>query len=318
MKDTLAIIIPAYKPDYLEETLESLTKQTNKDFKIYIGDDASPFSLEDIVGQFSDKLNIVYKKFDNNVGGYSLTKQWERCIEMSNEKWIWLFSDDDLLSPSAVDSFYKELKNKPNSQFFKFFTTMIDAEGKKINLFRDKTNLETNIISAKDFISKRLRNDRFRSYVVEYIFRKELYEKYKFINFPLAWCSDDATWLIYAIENSGIDVIQDTVYWRLSGINISSKDVKDDEKKKASIQYVNWLVNFVKQKNINIPKEEMLLWLFNQISPSNKKDVKKLLNKLNYEFSENDLMSVWKKYNNISQSNKIKRIIKNFLKKYLV
>ena len=73
---------------------------------------------------------------------------------------------------------------------------------------------------------------------------------------------------------------------------------------------MNWLVNFVKQKNINIPKEEMLLWLFNQISPSNKKDVKKLLNKLNYEFSENDLMSVWKKYNNISQSNKIKRIIK--------
>ena len=195
---------------------------------------------------------------------------------------------------------------------------MIDAEGKKINLFRDKTNLEKNIISAKDFISKRLRNDRFRSYVVEYIFRKELYEKYKFINFPLAWCSDDATWLVYAIENDGIDIIKDTVYWRLSGINISSKDVKDDEKKIASIQYMNWLNNFIKQKNIDIPKEEMFLWLFNQISPSNKKDVKKLLNELNYEFSENDLMSVWKKYNNISQSNKIKRIIKNFLKKYLV
>ena len=90
MKDALAIIIPAYKPDYLEETLESLTKQTNKDFKIYIGDDASPFYLENIVELFIDKLNIVYKKFDNNVGGYSLTKQWERCIEMSNEKWIWL------------------------------------------------------------------------------------------------------------------------------------------------------------------------------------------------------------------------------------
>ena len=56
MKDTLAIIIPAYKPDYLEETLESLTKQTNKDFKIYIGDDASPFYLENIVELFIDTL----------------------------------------------------------------------------------------------------------------------------------------------------------------------------------------------------------------------------------------------------------------------
>lgn len=69
MKDTLAIIIPAYKPDYLAETLESLTKQTNKDFKVYIGDDASPFYLENIIELFIDKLNIVYKKFDNNVGG---------------------------------------------------------------------------------------------------------------------------------------------------------------------------------------------------------------------------------------------------------
>ena len=314
----LAIIIPAYKPNFLAETLKSLSQQTIKDFTVYVGDDASPHDIKKIVDEFHNTLDIRYHRFQENMGAFSLVKQWERCVELSDEEWIWLFSDDDLLSPSAVDSFYKELKNKPNSQFFKFFTTMIDAEGKKINLFRDKTNLETNIISAKDFISKRLRNDRFRSYVVEYIFRKELYEKYKFINFPVAWCSDDATWLIYAIENSGIDVIQDTVYWRLSGINISSKDVKDDEKKKASIQYVNWLVNFVKQKNINIPKEEMLLWLFNQISPSNKKDVKKLLNKLNYEFSENDLMSVWKKYNNISQSNKIKRIIKNFFKKYLI
>ena len=74
------------------------------------------------------------------------------------------------------------------------------------------------------------------------------YDKYKFINFPLAWCSDDATWLVYAIENDGIDIIKDTVYWRLSGINISSKDVKDDEKKIASIQYMNWLNNFIKQK----------------------------------------------------------------------
>lgn len=318
MKNKLAIIIPAFKNDFLDKTLESLSRQSNQNFIVYIGDDASPYDLKSIVDEFSSKLNIVYKRFEDNLGSKSLTKQWERCIELSNEDWVWLFSDDDLLSPSAVDSFYKELKNKPNSQFFKFFTTMIDAEGKKINLFRDKTNLETNIISAKDFISKRLRNDRFRSYVVEYIFRKELYEKYKFINFPLAWCSDDATWLIYAIENDGIDIIKDTVYWRLSGINISSKDVKDDEKKIASIQYMNWLNNFIKQKNIDIPKEEMFLWLFNQISPSNKKDVKKLLNELNYEFSENDLMSVWKKYNNISQSNKIKRIIKNFLKKYLV
>ena len=97
MKDALAIIIPAYKPDYLAETLESLTKQTNKDFIVYIGDDASPYDLKSIVDEFSSKLNIVYKRFEDNLGSKSLTKQWERCIELSNEDWVWLFSDEDLL-----------------------------------------------------------------------------------------------------------------------------------------------------------------------------------------------------------------------------
>lgn len=311
MKNKLAIIIPAFKNDFLDKTLESLSRQSNQNFIVYIGDDASPYDLKSIVDEFSSKLNIVYKRFEDNLGSKSLTKQWERCIELSNEDWVWLFSDDDLLSPSAIDSFYITLEKKPNSKFFKFFTTMIDAEGKEIDLFRDKTNIETNMISAKDFITKRLKNDRFRSYVVEYVFSRDLFERYKFVDFPLAWSSDDATWLLYAIDNGGIDIIKDHIYWRLSGINISSTNVKDDEKQKASIQYMNWLYNLNKKKNLHISKQEMLLWLFNQISPSNVKDFEKFICQLENEFSENDLKATWRKYKNINQNNKIKRIIKN-------
>ena len=38
----LAIIIPYYKIVFFEETLKSLSEQTDKRFKVYIGDDASP------------------------------------------------------------------------------------------------------------------------------------------------------------------------------------------------------------------------------------------------------------------------------------
>lgn len=38
----LAIIIPAYKPRFLQETLDSIAKQNNHEFTVYIGDDASP------------------------------------------------------------------------------------------------------------------------------------------------------------------------------------------------------------------------------------------------------------------------------------
>lgn len=45
----LAIIIPYYKLRFFEATLESLANQTDKRFKVYIGDDASPENLADLL-----------------------------------------------------------------------------------------------------------------------------------------------------------------------------------------------------------------------------------------------------------------------------
>ena len=47
--ETLAIVIPAYKRDFLAETLQSLVNQTNQHFHLYIGDDHSPYNLKEVV-----------------------------------------------------------------------------------------------------------------------------------------------------------------------------------------------------------------------------------------------------------------------------
>jgi glycosyltransferase involved in cell wall biosynthesis len=81
----LAIVIPAYKARYLRETLASVAAQTNKNFKLYIGDDASPEPLAEIVREFSGELPVQYMRFDKNWGRTVLTKHWTRCIRLSNE-----------------------------------------------------------------------------------------------------------------------------------------------------------------------------------------------------------------------------------------
>ena len=52
----LAIVIPYFKKKYFETTLESLAIQTEKKFKVYIGDDASTEDptalLKKVEGQF--------------------------------------------------------------------------------------------------------------------------------------------------------------------------------------------------------------------------------------------------------------------------
>lgn len=90
MKNKLAIIIPAYKACFFREVLDSIVRQSNRDFTVYIGDDASPDDLESIVSDYKDKLDIFYFRFEQNWGGRDLVAHWERCIELSDEPLVWL------------------------------------------------------------------------------------------------------------------------------------------------------------------------------------------------------------------------------------
>ncbi len=112
MTHRLAIIIPAYKATFLPAALDSIAAQTCKDFTLYVGDDYSPEPISDIVNQYHDKIELVYQRFDANVGGKDLVAQWERCIAMSkDEPYIWLFSDDDVMEPDCVEKLFRQIEN---------------------------------------------------------------------------------------------------------------------------------------------------------------------------------------------------------------
>jgi glycosyltransferase involved in cell wall biosynthesis len=78
----LAIIIPYYKLTFFDATLESLANQTDNRFTVYIGDDNSTESPLAVLGNYEHKINVRYRRFCENFGCSSLTKQWHRCLEM--------------------------------------------------------------------------------------------------------------------------------------------------------------------------------------------------------------------------------------------
>lgn len=95
----LAIVIPYYKIPFFEETLRSLANQTDKRFTVYIGDDASPDDPTELLQQFSDQFSWQYHRFETNMGGTSLVRQWDRCTDLINdEEWLMILGDDDVLS----------------------------------------------------------------------------------------------------------------------------------------------------------------------------------------------------------------------------
>ncbi len=215
----LAIIIPYFKLTFFEETLQSLTNQTDKRFKVYIGDDASAQNPSDLLNKYYDKLEFVYHRFDTNLGEISLVKQWDRCIALSrNEEWLMILGDDDSLGDTVVEEFYRNLP---------------EIESKSINLVKFATqsvNKMTNSVSeifvnqkfekATDFYYRRYLG-LARSSLSEHIFRRESYLKYNFKNYPLAWHSDDYAWISFAEDKPILAINEALVLISVSNESIS-------------------------------------------------------------------------------------------------
>lgn len=248
----LAIVIPYYKRSFFKETLQSLANQTDKRFKVYIGDDASFENPLDLLEHYKGTFDFKYKRFETNVGATSLVKQWERCIAMTeDEAWLMILGDDDYLGINVVEAFYKHY----------------DTFCKKSNLVRFSQHIFYENNTQEDIIVENVlwekANESYynkfigksSSSLSEYIFSKESYLKYKFVDYPLAWNSDDNAWLdfsdklpIYGINNA-------QVYVRISDINISGKDDNLKLKNKSKITFYKHLI---KNNKYLFKKEQVL------------------------------------------------------------
>ena len=235
----------AYKGRFLKETLDSIAVQAHKDeFVLYIGDDASPERLDKIVESYQNKVNLVYHRFSENMGGKDLVAHWERCIQLSAEPFIWLFSDDDLMPADGVERVMEAL-SRPHHQrgyFFRFPLAVIDGENKRIRANRP---LEEGSVSCYRLLLDKLQG-KIDSAAVEYVFSREIWQSAGgFVHFPMAWCSDDATWAAFARHAGGvISLPGQPVCWRnVEGANISNSAGHDKDKLHATILFLRWMRN---------------------------------------------------------------------------
>lgn len=253
MTNKLAIIIPAYKSDFFDLALSSIANQTSKNFTLYIGDDCSPENLYSIAHNYQDKIDIIYKRFERNLGGEDLVAHWERCIDMlKDEEWVWLFSDDDLMGANCVEEFYKAIEEQKQFDLYRFNLSIINEKGVEIK--GGEKESFPKIIDAYSFFKKRV-SGKINSYVVEFVFRRnKLFEVGRFQNFDLAWGSDVATWLKIADDYGVYTINNSAIQWRSSGVNISPNvsEVIVLRKAQAVINFFDWAYRFFEERNKSI------------------------------------------------------------------
>jgi hypothetical protein len=258
----LAIVIPYFKLTFFEETLHSLSIQTDKRFKVYIGDDASPENPSVLLENYKGQFEFVYCRFEENLGSISLVQQWNRCIALTaTEEWLMVLGDDDSLSPTCIEDFHTHLPKIIGNHctVIRYATTVNDM----IHQNRSPIYTHPELEKATDFFYRRYKNQT-RSSLSEYVFKREAYLKYNFHNYDLAWYADDRAWLEFSDFGTIYTINTSYLIIGLSDENISRANYKIEIKEQVKILFFK---NFILKNLFKFTRNQRLdlLLYFEQI-----------------------------------------------------
>jgi len=242
MESELAIIVPFYKLRYFRPLLEALSQQNELSFRVYVGNDASNEDPVGIIREYIDRIDVLYHRFDENIGRTDLAAQWNRCLSLvGEERWVWVIGDDDIPSSDCVAEAINSIKlaEVVGANIVHVPGTTIDADGRRVG--GERASLPEVMSSAEHYLLQ-LRGLAMSMTLANTIYRRSALQAIGgFISFPKGWSSDHATPLAVADGGPFISLTTGWLGFRMSGENISSMIDDADEKMSGRLMYGEWL-----------------------------------------------------------------------------
>lgn len=236
----VTIAIPAYKKTYLVEAVESALNQTYRNIELLVVDDDSPYDLFSIVASFKDE-RIRYYKNEQNLGAQNIVKNWNRCLELAQGEYFVLLCDDDLLEPNFVQELLMLAKKYPTCNVFHARKKILYEDTKEIKEDEPWAEWE----SLDTFYTNKVRLKRFHT-ITEFMYRTAHVAPLKYIEFPVAWGSDDISIINFA-KDGGIASSQiPLATFRYNDEHISKSGTHMIEKARARILNFYWAGEFFK------------------------------------------------------------------------
>src|SRR6266446_10699268 len=111
MNKKVSFVIPCYNLAYLlPECINSILSQTYEDFEVLIMDDCSPDHTPEVAQSFHDP-RIKHVRNETNLKHH---RNYNKGIELSRGKYVWLISADDCLRrPYTLERYVQVMEEHP-------------------------------------------------------------------------------------------------------------------------------------------------------------------------------------------------------------
>lgn len=124
----ISICIPAYKRiDYIRRLLDSIDRQSFRDFEVIITDDSPDTALQTLCETCSSNYPLTYYRNRSPLG---TPENWNEAIRRSNGQWIKMMHDDDWFSDEhSLEYFARAVADNPEAGFIFSAYRNVQIEG---------------------------------------------------------------------------------------------------------------------------------------------------------------------------------------------
>ena len=165
-----SVIIPVYnRPDEVRELLESLSKQTLKDFEVLLIEDGSVNRCDTVAQEFDKDLNICYFYKENS--GRSLTRNYG--MERASGEYL-IFFDSDCIIP---ERYFEIVKARLEEDYVDCFGGPVAAHTSFSNLQKAISYSMTSFFTTGGIRGGKKGMEKFTPRTFNMGFSKEVYKR---------------------------------------------------------------------------------------------------------------------------------------------
>ena len=198
----VSIIIPNFNhSQFLTQRIESVLKQTYKDFECIILDDASTDNSQQIILEYAAKDSRISYHFSVINSGSPFT-QWNRGIQLANNELVWIAESDDYCQPNLLEELVISHKNNTTICLSYCQSNKVNINGVIIGSFIDQTKfLDDQLfkndftINGEQFVNKFLIKENVIPNASAVLFKKSIYLKIGGADEKFKTNSDWLVWL---------------------------------------------------------------------------------------------------------------------------
>ena len=279
----VSICIPTYNSEkYLEQTLNSILKQTYNNIEIIIGDNASTDNTHEVIKKFKElDPRIKYYINDYNLG-YS--KNCNKLISVSNGEFIAIYHSDDIYNLKIVEKQVDILNNNLDllGVFCSFETINDLGDSIKTKYFPNYTNQYLIKINFDNYINNILTKGASFFCCPTSMIRKEVYATLNGYDENLKYIEDQDMWARILLSGNLAIINESLIKYRIHDYQGSSiYKIRSIEKRSIPLDHI---IHFLEIRALSNKYKELI---FKAEAADDIKLAKVAAKTKNYELFEN-------------------------------